>query len=540
MSHIIVTKDKKIGVTSGATNKKSPGNVNHKTNATNAPRSGSGKKNTKSEKPKEQKIEEQAVKYVSNMLHPVQAKKLDRPISCLSHPKLCTGQVIWDSSAIYQEVIISPDPFNFLTVIRDPGSTGTVVLGNGVVEDFAPLNVNAPQATLLNASTVNWSMQKPLPLGEGISLEATLVEGVAAFSGSMFLAFPTSEMAENQGSVFGYPLSAPAATTYTMGFRNKTSTTQVVSAFIGRINIATRAYTEVLAGTAVNAIQNSLTDCNVTIASANTLVPGDLMVIGVRHILSGNHAVNDFGIEFVSVNKSLTTAANNTVEVFSIGDAVYGKTSQEGAQLDALFTECNLWSPIALSSLFNVDQLLKDAGGRFQVAFLPSFIQEKLPNNLEDTWNTIAGLARSYPVAETQFVHGAHGSWVGQRIQDYEWRKPFVRAKVRNYDASSLPIVHFISRQVSNTSFKYYLSFHACFEVQTTDPRIDMTWGSGPSHLMPQLMSLFARHGDELVGHNPDHFARIKSLAKKAWADPTIRNMLMTALKASPSLLALL
>jgi hypothetical protein len=476
------------------------------------------------------------------MLHPVQAKKLDRPISCLSHPKLCTGQVIWDSSAVYQEVIVTPDPFNFLTLIRSTGTSGSVVLGAGVEEDFALLNSNDTPATILSGTSVNWTMQVPLPLGSDLSLESTLLEGVPDVAGSRFYGFLPFDNSVNLQTCASYPLQQLAATTYTMAFRNRIQTTQVVQAFVGKISKSTKVYTEFNVGGATNALPAQLTNCTVTVAGAFNSTADEQLVIGVRQVLSGTHKVNDFGIEFVNVDKTLTTTnATNTTEVYSIGDAVYGKTSGEAAQLDALFSEANLWSPVALSALFNVDQLLKDAGGRFQVALLPSFIQQKLPTALEDTWNAVAGLSRSYPVAEAPYTNGSHGSWVGMRIQDYEWRKPFERTKVRNYDANSLPILHFISRQVSNTtSFKYYLSFHCCLEVQTVDPRIDMTWGASPSSLVPQLMSLFAKHGEELVGHNPDHFQRIKSLAKKAWADPTIRNILMTAIKGSPALLGLL
>jgi len=275
--------------------------------------------------------------------------------------------------------------------------------------------------------------------------------------------------------------------------------------------------------TAVNA--NSY--ANVSSASPGGFTPASAdqyTVLGVRFIMPPGNTldVNNFGFTVVSlVGMNVTTPIST--RYYTLGQASYGPSSPDAALLDNILENVLLWSPCSMSTKLNVDQILNVAGGRFQTAFLPSFIDNQLSADFSEQWTFIDSRKASYPVAETKFATGAQGSWVPQRLTDVEYRKPFIQSKFRSYEYSSFPQVHILSKKAApDAVITLRLDFNLAYEFQTTHPAYTMKMGKYHAELAGLLCNLLSAN-QLLVGENPSHIQRLKKLSKQVLSNPMVQ-----------------
>jgi len=247
------------------------------------------------------------------------------------------------------------------------------------------------------------------------------------------------------------------------------------------------------------------------------------------------------GVDFSLTAGTITFNGTSSTRVYTLGGARYGSEDDVNAIiLQNAFRDALLWAPNSMNATLNVDQQLNTAGGRFLAAYLPSHIEDYLDETLIDEWTQINGFANSYPVAEAPFEKGCHGCWVGARIADYEPRRPFINSELAERAHGTLPKVIFMSYKVnSEVVLKYRLKFSCVLEIQSMNPLLTMKLSPCSTELIPVLMQIWGQHKD-LVGHNPNHFQRIKSLTMQAMRDPRVRSALKSLLTAGVSALPLL
>lgn len=460
-----------------------------------------------------------AYKWLMNLLDPTEKFKFPRPIPVLSAADIKSGQIFFNTQSDYVEAIVRPDPFELIAITQLGITSHVDITGiSDFGEDFRIYNSADPQAEIGPGGTHHFGLQLSLPLTNGKYLDATLVRTSADASESYFM-FQSIQ----DGGLYGYRGILPPTAPISIRFTNRSQQLVNVS-----VDWQTRGPTGIVLtttpGTPIPCSANTTQTVSSAAVAGMAPAPADSYSFIVVTINNPGVAVEINNFSFVvSALTGVETVSPISTEYWTLGEAAYGKNNQDAAILDQIIEQCLLWSPCGLSTKFNVDQKVNDAGGRFQTAYLPSRISNQLPGDFDQQWQFIEGRKASYPVAETPFMVGAQGSWLGGRIQDYEFRKPFSLSKFILLELDSTPMVHFLTKKVaSEATITMRLDWNLAFEIQTTHPAYTMTPGLFHAELCG-LLGYLAANSSLLVGENPSHTKRLAQLAKQTLAHPMVQ-----------------
>lgn len=477
--------------------------------------------------------------YASNLLHPTKGIDIPRPFPVKTYKGFYSGQLMLNSD--YRDVMfqIKPDPFNFMRIIEN---SPTVQAGTGSLPtvDFAEAGADdRGNAVMPGACDLFFSYPANAPLANGTSLpneHFVVTSATGSLSASSFVALVSDNFRYDYAS--GWRACTITGTNFRFALTNTSQ---------GAITYAPFWFTR--SGAGVVTPLTALTPQTLAAGSTDdwlspittTSVSGDtLLGFGIRVT---NVANNGWGFENMVMSLSAVNISGNadhvSERILSLGQVSYPSDPVNAERLDQLFANCQLYAPVACSVVLNVTQQLKDRGGNFLSAYLPSRVS--LPSVPERAWEVAKAYGRSYPVATNPFAKGAHGSWVGQRIQDYEFRRPFQEQVWAQANYDSLPSVYLIAQRAisaESSTATYYLDFNVAFSVQTLDPTISLSITPSCPEFCILYLSLVAMH-PLLVGENPDHFKRIAELAKMVANDPRTAQLLKFGLtKILPALVS--
>lgn len=460
-----------------------------------------------------------AKEYVSQILWPTRPIKLIRPIPVRSYAYFKHGEITFESSAKYNSVEFRPDPFRFIELKQD-AAANTVSFATSYSVDWN--EKNADEDTFLAGSVHYLCFDNELNTTSG-----TVIPNAHAFTGvNTDVAFWGPETSEEY--VTGY-YGMTCAGVLQVTATNRTPLTCTFSVDVRVYNKGTDN-TWTLSNQIVGPTAMVLTGGSVSLNSSNltslTCTSNQLFVPVLRVTCStGNIMLKDLVQTLYGSSASLIATGAPASKLYTFGDALYPNNADLAAKVMDAFNSCLLWSPVAMACLYNVQQELSKAGGKFAISYLPSNVQDHIPEEFASAWSTLATWATSYPHAETQFSEGAHATWIGARIDDYAFRKPSPENTVTDYAALSMPSDIFISNRTSTdaaSKFQYYITFAACFEIQSLSPNWTMELGPSSTVLMPQLIAMTAA-SDDLVGENPSHVQRLKRLATQIVSNPVVQ-----------------
>lgn len=472
-----------------------------------------------------------AKEYVLQLLWPTKPLKLVRPIPVRSFPYFKRGEIIFTSANKYTEVQFRPNPWRFIELKEDVASSTVNFTDNQYVTSYN--KADDQQFTLLNGTTHYLSFANNLSTTDGTIIQYETKDQPAGATN--YVCVLNGDEVTN--GLNGYS-SMTCAGQLVGSIRNNTPRSLTVAFDVVIQNsdesIATTisgGTSTVLSGQILGITSASLS--GVSCSSTQNFVPLVRVVNGSGFSVF----LKDLEISLGAPTQPLIQTAAAVTKVYTFGSALYPSNDELAAKVMEAFSESQLWSPVAMACLYNVTQELAKAGGKFSSSYLPSFVSGQIPEDFEEAWQTLATWATSYPHYEGDFVTGAHASWIGARILDYEFLRPYQRDQVLDYEAISLPSDVFMSNSAAQTSsFTYYITFAAAFEIQTLSPNFTCTLGPASTLLMPQFLSLAAASND-LVGENPSHMKRLKSLANKIFSDPTVQQGFKTLAGAGLSAL---
>lgn len=464
--------------------------------------------------------------YASNLLHPTKGIDIPRPFPVKSYKGFYSGQLVVDSEFRDISFQVKPDPFKFIRITE---STTTAVPG-------APLpivNFAEGGADDVNNGTppgiVNILFSYPLdaPLSNGTVLPT---HARSVVSGTGILAGATTVALENDNFRYRTVMGWENATIsfsipYAFYFKNNSAATVTISPILftrsaaGVINPLSNVTPYLV--TPGQALTNSFTLLTTTVTGA-----GNLLCFGFRLTEVANTTFNWENCEFGFTNLLIGGIAGHSAQrTLTLGEAAYPGDPVNAERLTGLFENCQLYAPVACSSVLNVTQLLKDRGGNFLSAYLPSRVT--LPPDTQTAWEVAKTYGRSYPVSTNPFAKGAHASWVGTRIQDYEFRRPFQESAWQDLNYDSLPSTYLLAQRAVSSdaaTATYYLDFSVAFSIQTLDPTITLTMSPSCPNFLHLFLALVSMH-PLLVGENPDHLKRVLELAKMVANDPRVAQL---------------
>lgn len=466
---------------------------------------------------------------VSNLLYPSTAFDIPRPVPSVCAKKFCPGQLTIETNALSVEFAMRPDPFNFLQVTTkspDPTLSGSYL--NQAYADLVSSDHNLvgnevltyQQHLVLSSGTnrVVTSRSETLLIngGEGILSGGIFVHASSSYLNSgQSAAYNKWLVDTSQVAVLDFNLINNGPSTGTLQYGFATVTNEVMIPLTGIFQGTAQAY-----GFGVNhytlEIAEGLTSPDIT----NVVFFVKLVSVGY-----GGH-IRDLTIQPLALEWKAADGGALATTNYTIGQAVYGNSSAQASKLDELFISSRLWAPVAAQMTCNVAQQLKDYGGEFQASYLPSYIDPLLPADPDNAWETISGFKKSYPVCTNKFAQGAQATWMPMRIEDWQFRKPFVDQFWINTAHQATPSVRIIAQPAPSSgtppSARYYLTFAACFAIQTLDPNVDTSLTKSSVLLMPLLLSLVYCH-EHLVGENPDHISRLKAMMKSILNNPEVQ-----------------
>lgn len=463
--------------------------------------------------------------YVNNLLNASKPLKMPRPIPVHSSAQNYDGEIVFASTGEHTKVQFRPDPFRLLTISEQSGvltQNVTTPLDFNGAEEFS----KAGEAVMVTGQSHIIPYSKPIPTTFG------------TFVSPIKLPAPANYYA---------PVNNSPDARFTYGFGNVTATGTYVIRYTNKANTST----SVAAGCVV-------INADGTVASSNFGAPATVASFESAQLPNPTYATPGAGQYLVlCVNVSPTNAGNKYTEAnfeitsnvpitlsstlvsrtYNLGEAVYPGNSAQAAILNDIYANCNLWAPIGMSCTVNVSQTLSEAGGRFQESFLPSYANNSIPVDSEAAWSAISGFGKSYPVKESKFQTGAHVSWVGQRIQDYEFRSPYVSTQLDTHLVDPLPIGTIIGQKASLTAnSSYFVKFQVTFEIQTLHPAYIMTVSPNSIDFASLMLSMLV-FNKELVGENPAHIKRLAKIAKDIATNPLV---VQSAKAILPMLLAMI
>lgn len=457
-----------------------------------------------------------AYEYVNNFLYPTKPMKLARPISSFSASIFKSGELVWESDSEFVEVRFRPDPWFFVEIQTQAGG-GVVNLQESYEEDLGALLAGSDTEQIPAGGTDRICFQMPLSLTNG-----TQVLPVFRFN-SVPLSSVRYGYVQGETACGYYSIEVGGTVTFAVKNLNPWACTAAVDFYIVNAD-------ETVASTTLGTPVAVATQTTVHVASANLtgMQPsGDQIgcfVIRINNTSANSIFYKNFTFTLVQSSAPIQVSTAPTSTYYTLGEALYGSAENaQAVELMNMFNTCQVWSPVACAALLNVSQVLADAGGRFLSSFLPPFISDTIPSDPAKEWTTLASYKNSYPFYEGKFDKGTHGTWVGTRIQDYEYRKPFTASAYQSYQRESLPMNILMSNPAKREqSFKYFFTFSVCFEVQSVNPLLTMTKGPVSTQLLPMMLAIIVLHS-LLVGENPSHFTRLAKLAKTAVNDPKVR-----------------
>lgn len=452
-----------------------------------------------------------------NMLEHDKPMRLVRPVPVRSVEGHYAGQIRFDTQNEYVEVRTRPDPRAFVEITTQTTST----LATLPVEEIN--NIYSGPGGSNSTSTRFLCYQEPAILADGTYIRPSFAE--TNNSGGTLESF-YGDAVLNLASGF-HGLSMPVASVLTLGITNDGPNNATVGINIFKVNTNTKAQTLIQAGATLTAAANGAAAPTITMASAATPAADEILVIAVSVVASVPGQFVRFRDLTISptVYTGFVTADVYSVSSFTIGQAVYGKSDARAGILDSFFTNSLLWAPVGMSSRLNVRQQVNTAGGLMLAAYLPSFVMDQTSATPSKAWEDIVAYKRSYPVKDAlPFRTGAHASWIGMRIQDYEFRGMINQPEYQRREAASLPVNVFIAQKASSDTevIRYFFDFQVNFEVQSINPLVTAKLGPCSPDFLAQFLALCALH-DLLVGENPLHIDRIKKLVKKIASDPRVR-----------------
>jgi hypothetical protein len=454
-----------------------------------------------------------ARQYVDNFLYPTKPFKLVRPIPVRSYSFFKEGEILFDDVDSYSEIQMQPDPWHFIRIKRRTASS--VVSFN---QEYTTSYTNAGQTTFTPTSTHRIGLCSNLSTTTDQIIECQN----RVFSAGGVLVYTNFNGHVENGSCGYYGLDTTGTITLSFTSYSEYSVGVAVDLYVVNPD-ETLAYTLLNAATVSLPARGSVTKASETFTYT---VSSDqfLMITGRIYNPGPNNVfLKDFTISLVGSSAPLSTEATITSDEYTLGRALYPNDVQSQEVVMDLFNGSQLWGPVAMAALLNVTQELQSAGGKFKAAYLPSFIQDKLPLDFQEEWSQISSYKASYPVFEGPYAKGVQATWVGQRIEDYQFRKPFNSEGANEFEAKSFPLDVFMANKASTTSSaKYFLQFSVVFELQTTNPLCTMTLGPSSTNLLPQMLA-HAVASDHLIGENPSHVERLKKLALKIMSDPVVR-----------------
>lgn len=456
--------------------------------------------------------------YVTQLLWPTRPIKLVRPIPVRSFPYFKSGEITFSSAVKYTEIQFRPHPWRFIE-LKAQADLSTV---NFTDKDYTtnpneilPANAN-PTFTPSSTHSICFYDNLQTTSGTEIQIVGKSVPGLSSV-GAFFL----DEF--NYDNVTGWPGLTCAGALQAIVTNNSSKTVTVaLDCYI--INSDETVSQTVTSGT-TSLGPGAITTITSASLAALTCTPDQLFVPAVRIVNSAgaNCYLKDFIFRLSDATSSLIATSVPTSKLYSFGEALYPTNPDLANTVMEAFSGSNLWSPVAMACLYNVSQQLAQAGGKFAASYLPSFISTEIPDDFADAWSFLNTIKASYPHYEGDLVTGAHASWLGARIDDYSFVRPFERDHVLEYEALSLPSDVFMSNVVStSTNFQYYITFAAAFEIQTISPNFTCTLGPSSVILMPQMLAMMAA-SDALVGENPSHMQRIANVVRRIVADPTVQ-----------------
>lgn len=473
------------------------------------------------------------------LLHPSGPMDIPRPVPARSHKAFHTGQLILDTAADAISVEVSPDPFHFATVttevVAGRESFPLVTQDNS---DLNPLDIGDEYSPDLN---YNGTFCYALPIKfEGNTWKQPTIRTQTDANPNWNLIAPREQRFHfRTGAGYDNVTLPSQLTQWTLN--HSCGATLVCDLVAGKLHSDGSIIIEATS-TGHVVPPNTYVDVSLNLIApivVDTINGGDLLFFGVRVSEVQNVRFPWDSLQFtIRQMQILTSAGSINSYAYSIGEAVYPTDGFKAAQLNALYSESFLWAPVACSTIVNVTQVLKDRGGNFLSAYLPSNVV--IPPGPNEAWPVIKGYGRSYPVASNPFAKGAQATWVGARIQDYEFRRPFDQPFWLDAQKKALPSTVIIAqRALSDTpsTARFYIDFNVAFVVQTLDPKIEMTMERACPSFCMLFLSIVAMN-PFLVGENPDHLNRLLEIVKQVITDPRVIQLAKLGLtKGLPMLL---
>lgn len=494
-------------------------------NLSNAGNSRRSKKDKKARKEQTQKLAsilnpkeaKELESHIYNMLECEKPAQLVRPVPVRSVPCHYAGQIRFDSDDEYVEVRTRPDPFQFIEITTQTTASVAAIPAEEIGSIYSgPAGANSTSSRYV-------CLQEPIVLADGTYVRPVISE--TNNSGGILEAF-FNDTVVNYG-VGWHGLGYPTGSIFTINVVNNGSVNCTVAVNLFRVNTATRAQTLIQAGSTVVCSANASAAPTITTAASLTLSADEILVfaISVVSTIAGQFTRFRDLVFQPTVYSGLTATDVYSTQSYTVGQAVYGLNDPRAQTLDDFFRTSLLWAPVGLSSRLNVKQQLNEAGGMMLASYLPSFILEQTSSTPSKAWEDIVAYKRSYPVKDClPFRTGAHASWVGMRLQDYEFRGQFREVAYSRRDSESLPVNVFISQKASASStIRYFFDFQVNFEVQSVNPLVTAKLGPASPDFLAQFLAMAALH-EMLVGENPSHIERIKKLVKKIANDPRVRS----------------
>lgn len=480
------------------------------------------------------------VDYSMALLHPSGPVDIPRPIPCKSHKAYHRGMYVLETEDDSLAVEVSPDPFDFARITSSSALSAHVAEPLPII-NFDNLNTVA-QLEEVDAGSQNTLFFYPtaIPLEGGKLLQPALFQSEESSASANFITIWDGGIEYNVVPAF-------SDVDIAVGFANVDVLNTGMSFIEGGVFIAR------VMDDGQFTIMDETLGHNFSSGSPvniNLSIPSPLNFLGTRHFVLGlkvtnasaPYLINDLSFRFNAL-PATATAGSKVVTSLTLGKAIYQGDPTRAEQLDELFRTSALWAPVACSTIVNCVQVLKERGGEFLSAYLPSNVGLSVPNDPASAWSQLVGYGRSYPVATNSFQHGAHATWVGARIQDYEFRRPFTDPKWLGLQKTALPMTVILAQRAksdTSSSIRYYIEFRVAFAVQTLNPVISMTLSPSCPSFCVLFLSIVAAHS-LLVGENPDHMKRLIELAKKVATDPRVVALAKTGLaKAIPLLMSAL
>jgi len=268
-------------------------------------------------------------------------------------------------------------------------------------------------------------------------------------------------------------------------------------------------------------------------ADIEILPPDALMFVfentGVVNVVMNNtnfivSGVFSFITPEVWENRSLATLISGAFVNDNSGAGLVWKQMQD------MLLASSFVKVTALAALWNVTQELKDAGGQFLCGYMPGYTYSALPSTDPERWEYI--LANPYPSYNGKFVDGVHGSWIGQRFEDYSWKKFLTNPELEAANDNMSPFLIFMANKIAlETRVTYRLDLRVSFDMQTIDRTQTCVPPMAAAGLLEAIVAMAAI--SKPVGANKtEHLQTVMKIAKNIAGNPMVQDAFSALLKS--------